>query len=88
MAEHERLLQGAVNLVAMLEKMFETDIKTAEEYVHWYNEWSSMGKPINVALIASQGVRRAHKRVVADKNPPQRIKNWDFKKNPIRWEDQ
>jgi len=85
--EQERLFQGAVNLVMMLEKMFDMEIKTTADYMSCYNRWQSMGKPINVSLLRSQGVRGVSKRWGVDPKPPQRIKNWDFKKNPIKWND-
>jgi len=84
MTTHEELLQSSVNLVAMLEKMYKTDIKNTNDYLEIRNQWYNMGKPVNVALIASHGVKRATKNKPARWNP---LGRWDRKKNPIKWDD-
>ena len=85
MTEHERLLQGAVNLVRMLETIYKTDIKNTRDYLILYDQWHSMGKPLNVALIASQGVKKVRER--QNFESVQWVDNWDFKENPIKWDD-
>ena len=89
MTEHERLLQGAVNFVRMLETMYDTDIgglKPSAIYVALYNRWINEGCPMgvieNVRYKRSQDARRASGDVVW--NP---LDIWDRKKLPLRWKD-
>jgi len=69
----------------MLEKMYKTDIKNTADFVILYDQWQSMGKPINVSLIASHGVKKVRER--QNFESVQTVTNWDFKANPIKWED-
>lgn len=86
MTEHERLLQGAVNLVSMLETMYKTDIRTTADYLHYYEKWESEGKGMPKAKVVRL---RASKSVVdgTERTGWNPFVPWDRKKNPIKWSD-
>ena len=88
MTEHERLLQGRVNFVRMLEIMYDTDIKLTKDLTHWYNKWLGDGRvcisPEVVPLRRSKSLRRASRSVV---EPTNVIGGRQKKELPWSWDD-
>ena len=74
--------QRQINFIQYLEKEYKVDIRTTADYVEirkkWISEGSRVPKPKIVKHRRSQSVQRVSL---------QRIGRWNFKANPIKWED-
>ena len=74
--------QGHINFIQYLEKAYKVDIKRSSDYVAIRHMWVSEGKPMSEPKIVR------YKRSQSLRKPiPQRVVGWDFKANPIHWED-
>ena len=74
---------GYVNFIQMLESRYKTQIKKSADYVElrskWIREGAEYPETENVPLRGSQD---------AVGGSVQRIVGWNYKENPIKWEDQ
>jgi len=74
--------QRCINFIQYLEKRYNVDIKRTVDFVEIRNKWISEGSPMptpaNVPQKASKSLRRGN---------VQKIVGWDYKKNPLKWDD-
>ena len=74
--------QRHINFIQYLEKAYKVDIKRSSDYVAIRHMWVSEGKPMPEPKIVRQRGSES-----LEGPPVQRVAGWDFKANPIKWED-